>query len=136
MRLERRRVGDIDVIFDCYNSSPDSLDAALDHLESLAEGGRRGAILGDMLELGPLEIPAHEAVGRRLARAPIEPLLLVGTAMGHALRSCREAGRDVDWVPDVAAARRWLADKVVSGDVILVKASRALALERIFEEAR
>ncbi len=108
---------------DAANASPRSLRAALDLLATLP--GRRIAVLGDMLELGEGEVPLHREVVDYALSLPLERLLLVGEAMAAA------APDGVTVVADAAAAADRLGDVLEEGDVVLLKASRALRLDRI-----
>ncbi|MFQ6019911.1 MAG: glutamate ligase domain-containing protein [Dehalococcoidia bacterium] len=119
---------------DSYNASPASMLAALELLSEMR--GRRLALLGDMLELGAAEEEAHRQAGEAAARA-CDDLLLVGeraatmaeAAVAAGLRQVRVFGSK----RDVVAA---LQGELRPGDYLLVKASRALALETVVEELR
>ncbi len=119
-RLTDRR---ITVIDDCYNANPMSMRAALDDLAT--RPGRRVAVLGDMLELGPEEARYHRELGAYAARAGVERLVTVGplaalAAEGHGRATV---------LPDAAAAARVLPELLEPGDVVLVKGSRGVGLE-------
>ena len=132
-RLRGERVvlaGDILLLNDCYNANPLSMRAAVDHLASLAvgEGGRRVAVLGGMAELGPEARSFHAEVGARVRERGIGPLIGVG-----------ELARDYapdDWAPDPEAAAELVADELRPGDVVLVKGSRSVGLERLTDALR
>ncbi|MCR5004365.1 MAG: UDP-N-acetylmuramoyl-tripeptide--D-alanyl-D-alanine ligase [Clostridiales bacterium] len=120
------------VIDDCYNASPDSMTAALETLAAWPGSGRHFAILGDMFELGAMEEEGHRAVGRVVAeKSGIDVLWTVGTRarwiQEEASRSAAVC-RHFDTVEDLIEA---LAGEVRTQDVILVKASHGMALERI-----
>jgi UDP-N-acetylmuramoyl-tripeptide--D-alanyl-D-alanine ligase len=122
------------VINDCYNANPVSMRAALDHLASVAD--RRGAhrvvaVLGDMRELGEEAHRFHEEVGARAADAGVEVLVAVGE---HAADYARGFGAPAEQAPDAEAAAGLAAGLVRPGDVVLVKASRGVGLERVTEE--
>jgi UDP-N-acetylmuramoyl-tripeptide--D-alanyl-D-alanine ligase len=122
------------VINDAYNASPASVEAALEVLMTTA-GERKVAVLGDMLELGEISQEAHREVGRQAAeRADI--LFAAGELAEAIAGGAIGAGMPADSVryyadQDEAAAR--LKTEIKRGDVVLVKASRALAFERIVE---
>jgi len=119
------------VLDDSYNASPASGHAALDALAQLE--GRKVAILGDMLELGALEEAGHLAVGRQCAQAA-DRLLAVGERARAIVRGALEAGmpeENASWVADGDEALAALDALIESGDVVLVKASRGIALERL-----
>jgi UDP-N-acetylmuramyl pentapeptide synthase len=90
------------------------------------------AVLGDMLELGDESRRAHEALGQRAAALGI-PVIALGEMAGVLAGAVRAAGGSAEVASDVAdAARRALAG-AAEGDWLLLKASRALRLERVFE---
>jgi UDP-N-acetylmuramoyl-tripeptide--D-alanyl-D-alanine ligase len=119
------------ILDDTYNASPASTIAALNLLDEL--GGRKIAVLGDMLELGDYEREGHEKVGMR-ALEVVDLLITVGPRgriIGEtALRWGMPAGQ-VHMVEDAAAAIDLLESLVAEDDVILVKGSRALRLEQV-----
>jgi UDP-N-acetylmuramoyl-tripeptide--D-alanyl-D-alanine ligase len=118
------------LINDAYNANPVSMRAALSHLEAVAAGRRRVAILGDMAELGSAAPAYHEEIGREAARHGVEALL----AVGDLARAYVDGGVPVTrWAADAEAAAAEATDFVQPGDAVLVKASRALGLERVAE---
>lgn len=116
---------------DTYNSSPDSALAALNLLDDL--DGRRIAVLGDMLELGDAEKQAHRIVGRRAADVA-DIVITVGPRARiigrEALMSGKPAGK-VIMVDDAPAAIPVLESLIQSGDVVLVKGSLGMRMDRI-----
>lgn len=134
-QLLRARRG-FEVIDDCYNAAPDSMDAALDVLAGRPCTGRRIAVLGDMLELGSITESAHLALGRRAAELGVDALVGVGPLAALIVRGARAAARPVPVTvhydaPEAAVS--WLRQFVERQDVVLVKASRALALEGLVD---
>jgi UDP-N-acetylmuramoyl-tripeptide--D-alanyl-D-alanine ligase len=123
----------VTLIDDAYNANPMSVRAALDDLVSVAERyghSRRIAVLGDMLELGPSSRWLHEEIGEHADRCGVDVLVTVG-AHARAL-SARFSRRVVPFgraAEAVAAVPRF----VEPGDVVLVKGSRAIGLERVCE---
>jgi UDP-N-acetylmuramyl pentapeptide synthase len=117
--------GDIVVVNDCYNANPMSMRAALDDLAASAHG-RRVAVLGDMLELGPDEVRFHEEVGARARTAGVELLVTVG---GLARHMGDAFGGEVVSADDARAAAALVPDLLEPGDTVLVKASRGVGLE-------
>jgi len=117
---------------DSYNASPESVIAALNLLEEL-EAGRRVAVLGDMLELGEKEEIAHRLVGKRAAEV-VQMLVTIGPlaqiiaeeALGYGL-----AAQNVVQLPDRETATAYLRDMLQKGDVVLVKGSHGLRLDRM-----
>jgi UDP-N-acetylmuramoyl-tripeptide--D-alanyl-D-alanine ligase len=133
LRGERVELADGTVVLnDCYNANPMSMRAALDELAS-AEGTRRVAVLGDMLELGPDELAFHEEVGREAAARDVDLVVTVGpraVAIGHAFDGQSYA------VADAAEAAAILPELLEPGDVVLVKGSRGVGLEVVAEALR
>ncbi|MBP1704760.1 MAG: murF [Chloroflexi bacterium] len=123
------RAGGITVLDDSYNASPPSMRAALELLATL--GGRPLAVLGEMLELGPLAEAAHREVGA-CAAAVVAELVVVGQGAAAIADGAEAAGLDPARVHRVAGREEALAvlRRVVrEGDVVLVKASRGAALD-------
>ncbi len=122
------------IINDCYNANPVSMRAALDHLAQVA--ARRGApravaVLGEMRELGPDAARYHEEVGRHAA-ATASALVAVGPHANAYLRGYAEAGTTAA-AADATDAADLVRELLRGGDVVLVKASRAVGLERVTE---
>lgn len=119
------------VVDDAYNASPESMRAAL---ETLAERPRRGrllAVLGEMRELGSETERAHRELGA-LAGDVLDGLCVVAVGEGRLIAEA--AGAKADLVPDREAAVAWVRAHARPGDVVLVKASHGVALERVVEE--
>lgn len=132
MRMQRLpgRNGSI-VISDTYNASPDSVAAALAVLAQTE--GRRIFVFGDMLEMGAAGLPAHREVGEKAHAAGVTWLIAVGELAALASERAAELGVRVDRVRDAAAAAEVLGPELAPGDVVLVKGSRAIGLERVVE---
>jgi UDP-N-acetylmuramoyl-tripeptide--D-alanyl-D-alanine ligase len=134
-RMEVTERGDgVTVVNDAYNANPESMRAALKTLADLGRGRRTWAVLGEMLELGPASAEEHDAVGRLAVRLDVNRLVAVGEgARPMQLGAAHEGswGDEATWVPDVAAAVALLLAEVAPGDVVLVKASRSIGLERV-----
>ncbi len=141
MRGQVLRLGSpvpVTLLLDAYNANPDSMRAALDTLLTFtpAVGGRRIAILGDMLELGEHAVTQHRDLGRRLAAlaGDIHNLVLIGklSQVAAAQAAAAYTGQHMlaveTWLDDLPAA---IAGRLRPGDVVLIKASRGLALERL-----
>jgi UDP-N-acetylmuramoyl-tripeptide--D-alanyl-D-alanine ligase len=132
MRLEPLEIGGVRVINDAYNANPESMLAALDTLDGLeAGGGRKCAVLGDMLELGSGGPEMHvEVVRRALGVSGLGALALVGPLMRAAGRAAGD-GRCV-FIDDVGEGRAAkVAEVFREGDVVLLKGSRRMRLERL-----
>ena len=119
------------ILDDSYNASPASMLAALDLLAELP--GRRIALLGEMRELGAAEEEGHRQVGERAATA-CDRLLILGERARPLAEAARAAGlKDVRFLDSGEAATETLRSELRSGDHLLVKASRALALETVVD---
>ena len=119
------------LIDDTYNASPASTIAALNLLDDL--DGRRIAVLGDMLELGSFEEAGHRRVGCRAADV-VQLLVTVGPRarwIGHEALACGMPEDSVRIVDDNASALIHLRDVMETGDLVLVKGSRGMAMEQI-----
>jgi UDP-N-acetylmuramoyl-tripeptide--D-alanyl-D-alanine ligase len=134
MRLQLRQIDDFLVLDDAYNANADSMQAALDTLRNFPCKGRRIAVLGDMAELGHSADMAHEEVGRRAAKENVDCLVAVGKSSRIMANAALRAGlNDVVVLPEVESAGAAVIELVRPGDVVLVKASRSVRLERLVE---
>ncbi|MGH8774596.1 MAG: UDP-N-acetylmuramoyl-tripeptide--D-alanyl-D-alanine ligase [Jiangellaceae bacterium] len=130
------RADGVTVVNDAYNANPESMRAALQALGAMASGRRTWAVLGEMRELGETSAAEHDALGGLAVRLGVDRLVAVGEpARAIQLGAARDgSGEDqTAWVPDVDAALDLLRRQVQPGDVVLVKASRAVGLERLAE---
>jgi len=123
--------GGYTVVDDSYNAAPDSMRAALELLADLP-GHRKWAVLGDMKELGDASLEAHHELGRSVAKAGLTGLVTVGELSHHIAEGAREVGLvEVTEATDNATAAELLAPRLATGDVVLVKGSRAMHMEEI-----
>ncbi len=137
MRLELWEAGGVRLLDDAYNANVDSMLAALRTLQELACKGRRVAVLGDMAELGAHSEEAHEEIGRQAAELGIAQLFAVGKMAPVMGRAARAAGLNrVFEFADVETAAAAVKSFVKPGDLVLLKASRVMRLERIGELLR
>ena len=126
------QLGNITVINDCYNSNPKALHAMVDALAAM-KAGRRIVVAGEMLELGPAAAEMHRAAGRHLAEKKMDVLLGVRGLAEEMVDSARQAGAAAEFVATPEEAGEWLARETRDGDVVLLKASRGVKLERALE---
>ena len=135
-RVQVVRAGDVTIIDDSYNASPGSMEAALGILSGL--DGRRIAVLGEMRELGAQHDDLHRKVGMLCRRCWDLLVVVDGLPLGGAAELARGAAHlrptDVFAVADRDAARDRLLEIVRPGDVLLVKASRGVALDVLVDE--
>ncbi len=125
----------IDVINDSYNANPDSMKAAIDYLKRF-EGRRRVLVLGDMFELGKNAADYHREVGEYAGESGVDVLWAVGDRAADvregALGSGMEPGR-IFHAKDVDSALGGFLAAIRDGDLVLVKGSRGMKMERITE---
>ena len=139
IRQNVKKIGEITVVSDCYNAAPESMRAALDTLSVLNVSGKRIAVLGDMRELGENSDAMHAGVGEYLYKKGIDLLFTLGSSGKIIALGAIDAGMDeanvfseenVDNIEALCAA---VKGKMKSGDAVLFKASRGVALERARE---
>ena len=129
-----RDAGGVRILDDTYNANPVSVRAALDTLRAAAGGRRTLVAFGDMLELGDTAVDAHCEIGRAIAAAGVGELIGVGRLAGQAVEAACEAGlaaalRTTTFEDTVAH----LLKRVTPGDVLLVKGSRGMRMERVVD---
>jgi UDP-N-acetylmuramoyl-tripeptide--D-alanyl-D-alanine ligase len=126
------QLGNITVINDCYNSNPKALNAMVDALSDM-KAARRIVVAGEMLELGPAGEALHRESGRHIGEKKIDVLIGV-RGLAHALvDGAKHAGTRAEFVATPEKAGEWLARETRDGDVVLLKASRGVKLERALE---
>ncbi|MCB9897086.1 MAG: UDP-N-acetylmuramoyl-tripeptide--D-alanyl-D-alanine ligase [Planctomycetes bacterium] len=133
-RLALRQVGALTLVDDTYNANPGSLAAAAATLADIGLDGRKVVVVGDMLELGDGADALHRHAGARLADSGVELLFAVGRHASALVEGAVEAGLDgarCILCKDRRSVEDALAQRLLPGDVVLVKASRAMGLESI-----
>jgi UDP-N-acetylmuramoyl-tripeptide--D-alanyl-D-alanine ligase len=127
----------VTVLDDAYNANPLAVRRALEVLAADTHATRRIAVLGEMLELGPESEHLHEECGRAAVSARVDRLVTVGgapaRALGLAAIAAGLAPEAVTHVVDSTAAAEVVAGLVQAGDLVLVKGSRGIRLERVVE---
>jgi len=123
------------IVDDTYNASPQSMIAALDCVSELKTkaGGRKIAILGDMLELGNLSESGHEEVGRALVKAGFNLLITVGErsrGMARGAIKSKMSQDDIFHFSGPEEAARFTQDRTMQGDLILIKGSQGMRMEK------
>jgi len=134
------QLGNITVLYDCYNSSPKALMAAVDTLAAMP-ARRRIVVAGEMLELGATGERLHRECGRYIAGntagsqegGKLDFLLGVRGLAKPMVEAAREAGMQAEFVATPEEAGEWLARETREGDVVLLKASRGVKLEKALE---
>jgi len=131
-RMDIFTIGEIKVINDSYNANPDAMRASLDVLDTLGRDNKRKiAILGDMLEMGDFGPAAHLEVGN-YAKGKADILIGVGP-LGQLICQGYDNAGPVYQVPDARSAGACLKEIVRPEDIILIKASRGMGLERVID---
>src|ERR1700691_2749011 len=126
------KVGNITVINDCYNSNPKALEAMVDALATMT-ATRRIVVAGEMLELGLAGEEMHRQAGQHMTEKKIDVLLGVRGLAGAMVGGARQAGTRAEFVAAPEEAGEWLARETRDGDVVLLKASRGVKLEKALE---
>jgi UDP-N-acetylmuramoyl-tripeptide--D-alanyl-D-alanine ligase len=129
-----RKIGNITVIDDSYNASPASVAAAIETVSTWHGSRRRILVLGDMRELAELERPSHLDVGRQLANGQIDHTLVFGRCADIVASAAVEAGLPASQISvfsDFSTLQSILDCVVGDGDVVAIKGSRAMRLERL-----
>ena len=130
VQLSQRR--NITVIDESYNANPASMAAALTAVKARApsRGGKRVAVLGEMLELGPDAAAMHAALAGPVADAGVELAILVGPG-ARALHEALQGQVETVWAPDADRAGQLLQEKAGHGDVVLIKGSNASGVHKL-----
>jgi UDP-N-acetylmuramoyl-tripeptide--D-alanyl-D-alanine ligase len=125
--------GGITILDDCYNASPASMEAALATLAGLKKdgSGRAIAVLGDMLELGAFEEEAHRGLGRG-ARGRVDVAAFFGPRSLHSFEEFSSSSSSAHFT-EIEPLLAWLRPRLAAGDVLLVKGSRRMKLERVVD---
>jgi UDP-N-acetylmuramoyl-tripeptide--D-alanyl-D-alanine ligase len=135
-RLQLKKLPGLTVLDDCYNANPSSMRSALTTLGGMRAAGHRVAVLGDMLELGPEGEALHTEMGRYLVEMGVDELFTFGQLSRHINSGAREKGlprNRAHHFSDFDLMAGELLKHISHGDVVLVKASRGMKLERVFE---
>jgi UDP-N-acetylmuramoyl-tripeptide--D-alanyl-D-alanine ligase len=136
LRMQVKRIQGFTVLDDCYNANPSSVRSALSTLAAYETRGRRVAVLGDMLELGPESGRLHEEIGHFLVEMGVDELFTFGSDSRHVNQGARAKGlprRAAHHFSDFDLMMEELSASVRPGDVVLVKGSRGMRLERVSE---
>ncbi|MFH1853827.1 MAG: UDP-N-acetylmuramoyl-tripeptide--D-alanyl-D-alanine ligase [Candidatus Omnitrophota bacterium] len=137
MRMEVKRLGDIKIINDTYNSNPLSMRQAIESLKDMTTKGRKILVAGDMLELGNLSGRFHHLVGRQAAESGIDLIVAVGKLAEHISNGAQEAGmsgKKIKMCNITKEACATVLQLIKKGDTVLVKGSRAMKMEQIVNE--
>lgn len=127
------------IIDDTYNSSPQSVISTLNSIKTieLEDGAFRFAVLGDMLELGSYTEEGHELVGSKLLEADIDVLIAVGERSRDIIRGAKKVGMRDEFIfhfGESESAGRFVQERIKKGDLIFVKGSQGVRMEKIVKE--
>jgi UDP-N-acetylmuramoyl-tripeptide--D-alanyl-D-alanine ligase len=127
------------ILDDTYNSSPQSSLMALGSLKriELFTGARRFAVLGDMLELGSYTAEGHREVGKFAVQAGVDELVVVGERSVDTMQAAKKAGMAEERIfhfDTSEQAGRFVQDRIKQGDLILVKGSQGMRMEKVVKE--
>lgn len=120
------------LVNDCYNSNPKALDSMVQVLAEAA-ATRRIVVAGEMLELGPEGPAMHERSGEAMGKAGVDFVLGVRGLARHLVAGAERAGTKALFVDTPEQAGEWLKANLKAGDVVLLKASRGVKLERALD---
>jgi UDP-N-acetylmuramoyl-tripeptide--D-alanyl-D-alanine ligase len=137
MRMQVSTRHGVTYINDAYNANPNSMKAALRTLSAMNCSGKKTAVLGDMLELGEISASAHYETGALAAEIGLDALLVIGKYAADIARGAQDAGMPQTHILTAdshAALAKALVGLIQAGDLVLLKASRGMALERVLEE--
>ncbi len=126
----------ITLLDDCYNSNPGAMERMIEMLTGWEGARRRVVVAGEMLELGSTSPEIHREAGRKLAEAGIDFLIAVQGDAQYFVEGAAQAGlsrEDAVFFPDAATAGAYCRDFIKAGDVVLVKGSRGVNLEKVIE---
>jgi UDP-N-acetylmuramoyl-tripeptide--D-alanyl-D-alanine ligase len=133
-RMEVVEAEGLRILNDAYNANPTSMGAALKAARWMAGRGRCIAVLGYMAELGPIADAEHERIGELVARLGIDLLIVVGDQARRIAAGAQREGVEPDRIvlcDDIAEAAEAVRSVARPGDLVLVKASRVVRLERV-----
>ncbi len=135
-RMQVKKLAGLTVLDDCYNANPSSTRSALATLGEFRAAGRRVAVLGDMLELGPEGPSLHRELGQYLVEMGVDEVFTFGELSRHINNGAREKGlprQRAHHFSDFDLMCSEMMKHLHPGDVLLVKASRGMRLERVYE---
>lgn len=131
MRFEQFEKEGVVFINDAYNANPDSMRAALSNLPEPKTGGKKIAVLGMMVDMGPDSENIHRELGK-FAAQHVDHLLVVGKEAAPIYEAFYEGKKTAEQYLDFESLAKRLKTLMSSGDVVLVKASRAVQMEKLF----
>lgn len=130
--------GKYTIIDDTYNASPDSMKAAIDVIAELESNGKKFIVLGDMFELGDNSERFHYQIGEYIADKAIDELVVVGELAQHIMKAVKDKDSKLHCttLKDTEEVALYLMSAMRAGDIVLLKASNGMHLNRIVENMR
>ena len=125
------------IIDDTYNSSPKAVETALQALEQIKTPSKKWVVLGDMLELGDLSQKAHAQIGKEISQTDFDYLITVGKEARAIAQGARQHGFQQERIfsfDNSLGVAKFLKPRIKRSDLILVKGSQAIRMERIVKE--
>ena len=136
-RGELYKAGGIEVLCDCYNANLEAVMAVIDFAGEAASSVKRVVfVLGSLLEQGDESDTIHAKIGRKLSCSDAAGIFLFGNEMKAAYDALTDSGKDAFWSPEYEALEKAVIDFVRPGDLVVVKGSRGMAMERIVEKIK
>ena len=137
MRLELKKVHGFEILDDSYNSNPVSMEGAIDTLARYNTRGKRIVVSGDMAELGRHAERMHGTIGRKIGASSVDILVTLGRLSRFTDKGAKEKGmKNIYHAESHNDAAGFLRRFARAGDVILIKGSRAMQMERVIENLK
>lgn len=130
MRMERLTLGGVTIINDAYNSNPESATRAVREFARMGAPGRKVAVIGDMRELGAASRSYHRELGSLLAESPVDVVVTVGPESREVFDAVG-TGKQRHGFGSVDEMKPGLGDLLREGDLVLLKGSRSIGLDRL-----
>lgn len=136
LRQHIQKRGQQTLLIDCYNASPTSMKAAINMLCDMTpkDGGRRVAVLGDMLELGEKSPEYHREIGEYVVSKGVDLLVCYGKESKNIAERADELGMHAGYSEEKQKVLNFLKFKLKPNDIVLFKGSRGVHLEEIIDE--
>lgn len=122
--------GEVTLVHDCYNANPDSMESSIAFCDDVEWKGKKIYIVGDMLELGEMSKAEHSKVGERMAKSKADSVLFFGSEMKAAFDACK-CSKFTFWSDNIDEIKKQLDVMVCKGDLVMLKASKGMALWRV-----
>lgn len=135
-RSEVETVEGITLLKDYYNAIPHAVTLVLDSMKDIQTTGKRYAVLADMLELGEHEMEMHESVGRHCAKTGLDGVFTYGERARAISREAERHGAAVRHFEDLEEMAEFLLTLLEKNDVLLIKGSRGMKLENLYEKLK